>query len=565
MSSNHHDAPGSRGPSPASLARQKARANLRSRVASRVARLAHPFGDAHDDRAANRKAPTHNYLLLSDVHLGSDIVPHSRPWAKDSWLLEEAAIDARLIALLDHYREQPHADLPWCLILAGDFVDLVGVSIGPEERRLRTEPTRDERVYGLGSASDHVVQKMHAIAERHAAVFKALSAFVAAGNRLVVVRGNHDVELHWHAAQRAFVHGITRHAPRELREELRSRIEICPWFFVVDGLLYVEHGHEFDAMCSYGDPLMPTCMRDPRRIHATPFSVLLRQVARPTRGLRAAGYQYVGMGAYIQLLIQLGMRGSLDIAARFARASYLLLRESYTCLMTSKLRRERRAHARHALFAARKGVHQGTLETLRQLYVAPATRSFSLVLRSLYLDRVLSSFLALAAATGCSALMAERADLLPAGSCLALAVLLTVYTLLGSGKNTAPTERMQRSAAKIAALFQTRYVIMGHTHEPAFDEVAPGVRHVNLGSWGEDDPPDERAAHDQSPCTFFVLRAVDGDYQAQYLRWDALRGPVPYALSNNATEPCAHPELAPTHSFSAHAPDAALRHRVIRG
>jgi UDP-2,3-diacylglucosamine pyrophosphatase LpxH len=492
----------------------------------------HPTTQQHQTarRAPRADGGEYNYLLLSDVHLGSDLVPHSRPWAKESWLLHEAAIDARLVGLLEHYRQDRDPARPWCLILAGDFVDLVGVSISAESP-LRTEPTRDERVYGLGSAADHVVQKMRAIAHRHPGVFRAMAEFVAAGNRLVIVRGNHDVELHWHAAQRAFVNSITKHAPHEQREGMRARIEICPWFFVVDGLLYVEHGHEFDAMCSYGDPLMPTCTRDPRRIHATPFSVLLRQVARPTRGLRAAGYQYVGMGEYLRLLVHLGIRGSVRIAGHFARASYLLLRECYTSLVVRKPRRERNSQARHARFAARKGLRGHTLQTLRDLYVAPATRSFAAVLRSLYLDRVLSSLLAVIA-IGCSALVAERADLLPVGSCLLLAVLFLAYTLLGSGKNTAPTKRMQRSAAKIAALFGTRYVIMGHTHEPAFDEVSPGVRYVNLGSWGEDDPPDERATHDQSPCSFLVLRFHNDDYQAQYLRWDSLRGPVPFPVAS---------------------------------
>ena len=79
---------------------------------------------------------------------------------------------------------------------------------------------------------------------------------------------------------------------------MASRTQICPWFFAVDGLLYVEHGHEFDAMCGYGEPLLPTCVRDPRRIRSTPFSVLLRQVARPTRGVSSAAYDYVGIGVH---------------------------------------------------------------------------------------------------------------------------------------------------------------------------------------------------------------------------------------------------------------------------
>ncbi len=484
--------------------------------------------DASDSSPNASQYPEYNYLLLSDVHLGSDLVPHSRPWAKNSWLLESAEVDARLIALFHHYRCEQDPSRPYCLVLAGDFVDLVGVSISPQSCALRTQPTRDEELYGLGSAADHVVQKMRAIAERHAGVFRALADFVAGGNHVVMVRGNHDVELHWPSAQREFIYSILKHAEPNAREGVRSRIQICPWFFVVPGLVYVEHGHEFDAMCSYGDPLMPTCSHDPRRIHATPFSVLLRQVARPTRGLRAAGYQYVGMAAYVRLLLHLGMRGSLYIAGRFARASYLLLRESYAYLDTPKPGTKRRARARHALFAARHGLRRRTLDTLRMLYVRPATRSFRQVLRSLYLDRILCTLFAIAS-TGCAAIVAETHQFWPSALCAAFAVLFMAYALCGSGVNTAPSERMRRGAANIAALFGTRYVVMGHTHEPVFEEISNGSHYINLGSWGEDDPPDERAASDASPCSYLLLRVVDGVYQAEFMRWDTTLGPVPFA------------------------------------
>lgn len=84
-------------------------------------------------------------MLLSDVHLGSDIVPHLRPWAKSSWLLREAEVDARLIALFEHYRQRCAEGRRWRLIIAGDFLDLVGVSLAPSPERVRTPPTSEER------------------------------------------------------------------------------------------------------------------------------------------------------------------------------------------------------------------------------------------------------------------------------------------------------------------------------------------------------------------------------------------------------------------------------------
>ncbi len=499
-----------------------------------------PKHEASDSEAKRPAAPAFHYLLLSDVHLGSDLVPHSRPWAKHSWLLHSAEVDARLIALLQHYQRETTRVQPFCLVLAGDFVDLVGVSISPDGCALRTEPTPDEKRYGLGSAPDHVVQKMRAIERRHEGVFRALAEFIAAGNQLVVVRGNHDVELHWPSAQREFISSILKHAAPSARESIRSRIRICPWFFTVPGLLYVEHGHEFDPMCSYGDPLMPTCAHDPKRIHATPFSVMLRQVARPTRGLRAAGYQYAGMAAYARLLVHLGVRGSLYIAARFARASYLLLREAYASITRPAVNR-RRVRARHALFAAQHGLRRRTLDTLRKLYVRPATRSMRQVVRSLYIDRILCSLLAIAS-TGCAAIVAVADDVWPSALCATLALLFLAYALCGGAANSGPHDRMRRSAAKIAALFDARYVVMGHTHEPVFEALPGGVHYINLGSWGEDDPPDERASIDASPCSFLLLRAANGAYEPHFMRWDTKLGPVPFAEPTAAAEICENTE-----------------------
>jgi UDP-2,3-diacylglucosamine pyrophosphatase LpxH len=467
-----------------------------------------------------------DYLMLSDIHLGSDIVTHLRPWAATSWLLREADVDRRLVSLLEHYRVERTEGRSWRLIIAGDFLDLVGVSLSPSGEDVFTKPTPEEVRHGLGSAADHVVHKLHAIAARHPTVFGALTRFLAEGNSLVVVRGNHDIELHWRSAQRALVEAIVQHAAPEARSALASRIEICPWFYAVDGLLYVEHGHEFDAMCSYGDPLLPVCVKDPKRIRSTPFSVLLRHVARPTRGLSSASYGYVGMGAYAVLLLQLGLRGSGQIAVRYARACYRLVCERFVRAVDGGRRHMQRAQASFRRFAAHSGVSTARLEALREIYVAPAVQNLSLILRKLYLDRIASGVLALAALA--TALIIGGYTTRTVGALCAIpAALFAAYAWIGSGSNTSPKACMQRGAERIAGLFKARWVVMGHTHEPVISQVAPDSRYVNLGSWGTDDPPEEQLAVHASSCTFLQLRERDGEYRAELLHWDLERGPVP--------------------------------------
>ncbi len=468
-----------------------------------------------------------DYLVLSDVHLGSDLVPHVRPWARKSWLSAAPEIDERLAGLLAHYGERARRNgRALCLIVAGDFLDLVGVSLSAEPGAVKTTPTREEQVYGLGSAHDHVVQKVRAIAARHERAFAALGAFVAAGNRLVVVRGNHDIELHWRAAQRALIAAISSRAPDpETRAQIEQRIAICPWFFAVDGLLYVEHGHEFDAMCSYGDPLLPTCSRDSRRIRQSPFAVMLRYVARPTRGLSSRSYENVGMSAYLRLLLNLGLSGSLGIALRFARAVSSLLGECHARALGDGRLRALRARLLRARFAERAAIPAPLLDELGRWYTRPAACSLRFVLRSLYLDRVL----AVAAALCCvvlGAYLARYRALLDGVLYLLPAGLLTAFACFSPSRDLAPTRRMRRGAHAIARMFNVRYVVMGHTHEAESHELGDDARYLNVGHWGEDDVPEERTEHVATPCTYLWLAAENG-HRAQMLRWDAHFGPRP--------------------------------------
>ncbi len=477
------------------------------------------------DRRCIQDAGRYDYVLLSDVHLGSDLVTHVRPWAAQSWLTREAEVDDKLVNLFAYHRAR-RGERPLCVVMAGDFLDLVGVSLSPEST-LRTKPNSEEQQHGLGSAPDHVVQKMWAIARRHPRVFQAMAELVADGNQLVLVRGNHDIELYWYAAQHAFVEAVLEYVPEHRREELAPNIAIHPWFFAVPGLLYVEHGHQFDPMCSYGDPLSSTCPIDSRRIRSVPFSVMLRNVARPTRGLSTAAYEHASFGAYLGLMVRLGLRGCARIGVRFARAAAKLVGTWLAHAQGEGCRRRHAADKRKLRFATRQGVMPAQLAQLESLYVRPASHSLAFVLCSIYIDRVAAVAAALLF-TVLGATLARSEGTLEGIVCALPAAVFAAYAVFGIDRDIFPTRRMVGSAPRIAQLFDARWVVMGHTHEPmdqALTEEDGAPRYVNLGHWGEDDLPEERQADATTSCTYLHVR-IDGErYRADLMRWDNQLGP----------------------------------------
>jgi hypothetical protein len=151
--------------------------------------------------------------------------------------------------------------------------------------------------------------------------------------------------------------------------------------------------------------------------------------------------------------------------------------------------------------------------------------SLSLMLRSLYVDRIACLFLTL---LGCLLATLFYFHVGPVSTLIAggLALIAGVFTCVGRGVNTSPKANMRHGAERIAKLFDVRWVVMGHTHDPVMEQMPTGATYVNLGSWGQDDTPDERSLAHACTQTFLTLRRLGDDYRAELLRWDAVKGVV---------------------------------------
>jgi len=462
----------------------------------------------------------HNLLVLSDVHLGSDLVQHARPDAPTQC---ESSLrrDRELTALLDWYRERPKRGKEWRLVVAGDLIDFAGMSVSPGEGETTLDD--EEREHGLGSAEDHTVTKLRRVAEHHADVFAALARFVARGNQLVIVRGNHDVDLHWPAVQAAF---------RSILEELGAegeRVTFSDWFYYEEGVVFVEHGHQYDAYCAYDHVLCPVRPSDPRRSLRSFADVLLRYVVRPTRGLSEGGHDHASAIDYLRFGLRLGARGVLTLGKRFVVAIGALI-GTWREHMSDAAEWMRKEHDRKlaSLTQATK-LSLAELRALASLHRRPATASLPHLLAGVMVDRVAFAVVGLVALIALLAL--PWTWHVGVGVLVALALLVPAAWAWRRARGTIDASAALRERANhVAALLPTAFVVMGHTHLPEMRAAGRGdSTYVNLGAWAEEetDALDEASKRPASR-THLVVEVDEGTPRAELLRWDAAVGPTKY-------------------------------------
>lgn len=243
---------------------------------------------------------TNNYLVLSDLHLSEGVNPRSGKLSRNEDFFHDDAFASMLSHHLDLGHRSDTADhyrRPWKLIINGDIFDFLQVTSLPAEgdeleavkgQRTYAELTPNERRYGLGTTAPETAWKLDRIAAGHPLFFSALGWFLAVHpeNELILIKGNHDVELFWPAVQRRLRQRVAaaytawrRQAADGQRPDhplwyddalptqldlgdLRSRIRFPPWFYHVPDLLYVEHGNQYDPANAFVDFLKPILPED---------------------------------------------------------------------------------------------------------------------------------------------------------------------------------------------------------------------------------------------------------------------------------------------------------------
>lgn len=404
-------------------------------------------------------------VAISDIHL-CELEPTDGLWMR----YRQAAYvpDRELASMLDSLSERMGGD-DLELVLNGDVFDFDAPRVIDGESRFHNQP-RD---------AQHAVPAMMAILRDHATFVDALGRLLARGHRVVLISGNHDVQLTLpevrSTLRRALVEACKRAGGPA---DAGSRVEFRAWFYMnKDGVLF-EHGNQYDQYCSYRFPLMPF-HRDSRMIVPTFGSLAARNFAarmgyfnpHVDSSFMLSAFGYVRHWAKYYLF----SRRSLAVA-------WLLGTIRSMVELVRRLDRGSRERRRQHLDACVRetGLSKRRLARHLRICATPADQTPARIARELWIDRLVLGGLALTMlAIG---LFFARGPLAAIAALVPIAIVGLYELLMPKPGLDEVWNRVQRTARRVAKIHRARAVVFGHTHH-AEGTWERGVFYGNTGSW----------------------------------------------------------------------------------
>lgn len=415
-------------------------------------------------------------MLLSDVHLVEIVEPPAPGWWE--YKAPEASQDASLVAFMEALEAQrPDAFARTELIFNGDTFDFDSVYSVPEGRKAPPE--------GLPSTVAGAVHKMRRLLDDHAHLVAGMARFLAHGNRVTFVMGNHDRELAFREVQALLRQRLAASAPPGSGRSVAAAVSFEPWFVHEPGLFYAEHGQQYDSTCSYRDvldPLMPPTRTRARELELSFGSVMARKLL-----CRLGTFNPFNDESFL-----LSLSGYARHWARYYWPRRSIVRP-YLAASLSGWRDTRRQRKRalsrvrdtepfYDRYRQRPGISAGFVTLVRRLSSIPLSDRPRLLLHELWFDR----WALLAAVLAVLVLGALNVRTWTQGLLLVMVLPVVFAVLRMTGRGSLALQERGRwglVAEQIAEHLGTPVVAFGHSHRPERRPLAGGGRYYNLGSW----------------------------------------------------------------------------------
>ncbi len=418
-------------------------------------------------------ARPHHTVVISDVHL---IQAHPEDPSDPLWMryrLRDHHPDADLASLVDHLLET-RGDGIIELVWDGDVLDFDAPWVKDGTSSFDEFPP-DE----AGCAAH-----LRRILADHPVWVAAAARLVAAGHRLLVMSGNHDVELVWPAVRRALRDELGLAAaraglPLDARA-LEERVRFRAWFHVTEDGIYVEHGNQYDLFSNVRYPMLPLA-RGRSRIHPQLGKLAFRRTGARMGYLNPYCDEvfYLGFIGYMTHWLRFYARSRRHSLRTWLRGSVRTVAEIWRDRHREDWTRENRALAR-----AETGASDAAVDRTAALAARSAEHTMLPILRELWLDRLAILAVVLAATALALALGGARAGILALAAAGALAV---VYERVTPKPDPRSYDAPPESVRRLFAIHGVRAVCLGHTHRPSGawergDDGAPRFL-GNSGSW----------------------------------------------------------------------------------
>jgi UDP-2,3-diacylglucosamine pyrophosphatase LpxH len=422
------------------------------------------------------KTAPHRYLIVSDFHLttGQDAV--TSQWSDT----EDFFWDTEFAEFLSHYTD----GTPTTLIINGDLVDFLQILDIPDPgecSEFGIAPEEINRKYGLRCTEAAAGYQIARVIRGHISLFQALALFVAHGNTLIFVNGNHDIQLFWRQVQANIMHAFRSICRDKELPFDEHRVSFHPWCYFVPGLLFAEHGNQYESTTAFRNPFMPLLPVDlldgrKKQLDLDLSGFLVRYVTNRVEPINPLADNVRPLSEYYTFLWKTHPWVALRTFASTAVLIHRIFRKRR--LWSDKTIRRRYADiCRENVSAMAMEAHRfsdGTPEDHARI-----TALFQRI-RTRYHER-------------------------PAWE-------RKLWPFLRKRRNVLPnmSHVLRSRAGKIASLLGTPYVVFGHSHIPDTAALSNGGRYFNTGTWiptftsAKPDTPDELQ------FTFFRLENAEG-------------------------------------------------------
>lgn len=227
-------------------------------------------------------------FIISDLHMAAGLNVNGNFDGTENFFADDS-----FERFLEHLQTRVSAKDPATLVINGDFVDFLRIrniplstedftrwkavlddlGMGISLESLRASVSPKEIQYGLKTNDYKSVWKLDVCSRGHEPVFKGLAKWLINGNRLIIVKGNHDLEWYWEPV-RNYLRLILAHhlslinsfaKENNLAGIVLPNVTFIDDKVIVGNKIYIEHGHRYEHFTTVDGP--PVLKASPKELN----------------------------------------------------------------------------------------------------------------------------------------------------------------------------------------------------------------------------------------------------------------------------------------------------------
>lgn len=429
--------------------------------------------DSHTFKRASHTA------IISDLHLCEAQPLNAKYPLWKKFKTSEFFFDKDFVNFLEEIEAKAFPE-PVELILNGDIFDFDSVVKIPKDPLYRIDWLEKKR--GLYPRPERSQFKIRTILEDHPIFVGALRNFLLAGHKVVIVIGNHDLELHFPEVQEEIL------AQLNLPGEAPGRLRFVDWFYISNHDTLIEHGNQYDPYCLCEDPVHPFSQGYNYIYLRLPFGNLACRYIMNGLGFfnpHVDSNYIMSMGQYINIFLRYMARAQPLLLVTWFWGSVVTLYAAVKDHLSTAVRNPLRIEDRIESMADKANADPRMIREMRELIVTPAASQPFLLMRELWLDRAFILLVAFFVVFEIFSVLKGIFSISLFWAFIPLFLFLPFFLFYSKSIKSLVSgykEPDDRILQTTSAITKVKRIIYGHTHQ-ARHEVIGSVEHLNPGCW----------------------------------------------------------------------------------